>query len=44
VPGLIIRVLKKEGDRVEAGEVILILEATKMQSELRANKSGVIAD
>ena len=41
---MIIRVLKKEGDRVEAGEVILILEAMKMQSELRANKSGVIAD
>jgi biotin carboxyl carrier protein len=32
---LIIRVLKKEGDRVEAGEVILILAAMKMQSELR---------
>jgi biotin carboxyl carrier protein len=41
---LIIRVLKKEGDRVEAGEAILILEAMKMQNELRANKSRVIAD
>ncbi len=42
MPGVVVRVLKKEGDRVEAGEVVLILEAMKMQNELRANKSGVI--
>jgi len=42
MPGLVVKVLKKEGDRVEAGEVVLILEAMKMQNELRANKSGVI--
>ena len=42
MPGLIVKVLKKEGDRVEAGEVVFILEAMKMQNELRANKSGVI--
>jgi biotin carboxyl carrier protein len=42
MPGLIIKVLKKEGDRIEAGEVVLILEAMKMQNELRANRSGVI--
>jgi len=42
MPGLIIKILKKEGDRVEAGEVILVLEAMKMQNELQAKAPGVI--
>ena len=42
MPGLIMKILKKEGDRVEAGEVILILEAMKMQNELQAKAAGVI--
>lgn len=42
MPGLVVKVLKKEGDRIEVGDVVLILEAMKMQNELRANKSGVI--
>ncbi len=42
MPGLIIKILKKEGDRVEAGEVILVLEAMKMQNELQARAPGVI--
>ena len=42
MPGLIIKINKKEGDRVEAGEVVLILEAMKMQNEVHAKQSGVI--
>ena len=42
MPGLIIKILKKEGDRVEAGETVLILEAMKMQNELHAKASGMI--
>jgi len=42
MPGLIIKVLKKEGDRVNAGDTVLILEAMKMQNELQAKKAGVI--
>jgi biotin carboxyl carrier protein len=30
------------GDRVEAGDVVMILEAMKMQNELQARKAGVI--
>jgi biotin carboxyl carrier protein len=41
-PGLVVKVLKKEGDRVQAGELVLILEAMKMQNELRASQSGVV--
>jgi biotin carboxyl carrier protein len=42
MPGLVVKVLKKHGDQVEAGEVVLILEAVKMQNELRAHQAGVI--
>jgi biotin carboxyl carrier protein len=42
MPGLIIKVLKKEGDKVEHGEVVVILEAMKMQNELTAPISGTV--
>jgi biotin carboxyl carrier protein len=42
MPGLIIKILKKEGDKVEAGETVLILEAMKMQNEIQAKVAGVI--
>lgn len=42
MPGLIIKILKKVGDKVEAGEVILVLEAMKMQNDLQAKSAGVI--
>lgn len=42
MPGLVIKVLKKEGDRVEAGEVVIVLEAMKMQNEIHAKQAGVV--
>ncbi len=42
MPGLIIKILKKEGDRVEVGETVLILEAMKMQNEIQAKTAGKI--
>ena len=42
MPGLIIKVNKREGDHVEAGEVIMVLEAMKMQNELHAKRTGVV--
>ncbi len=42
MPGLIIKVNKEEGDKVQAGEVIIVLEAMKMQNELQAKSSGVV--
>jgi biotin carboxyl carrier protein len=42
MPGLVVKVLKKEGDRVQAGEVALVLKTMKMQNELRASQSGVV--
>jgi len=42
MPGLIIKILKNEGDRVEAGETVMVLEAMKMQNDLTAKTAGVI--
>ena len=42
MPGLIIKILKQVGERVEAGEVVLILEAMKMQNDVQAKQAGVI--
>jgi biotin carboxyl carrier protein len=42
MPGLVIKINKKVGDRVEAGEVVMILEAMKMQNELQAKQAGVV--
>ncbi len=42
MPGLIIKLLKHEGDHVEAGETVLILEAMKMQNDLQSKTAGII--
>ena len=42
MPGLIIKILKQEGDRVEIGDTILILEAMKMQNDIQAKVAGTI--
>lgn len=42
MPGKIIRVLVNEGDRVAEGDVICILEAMKMENELKAPKAGTL--
>jgi len=40
--GNIFKVLVNEGDMVEAGEVVIIMEAMKMETEIRAVNSGEI--
>lgn len=42
MPGKIINVLVKEGDTVKGGDVVCILEAMKMENELRAPKDGMV--
>jgi biotin carboxyl carrier protein len=42
MPGKIVRVLVKPGDRVEAGQGLLVVEAMKMQNEIRSPKSGTV--
>lgn len=40
--GNIFKILVKPGDRVEEGELVIILEAMKMETEVRAFKAGTI--
>src|SRR5262249_15159574 len=40
MPGKIVRLLVNAGDEVEVGQGILVVEAMKMQNEIRSPKSG----
>ena len=40
MPGAILKVLVAEGDPVEAGDVVVILEAMKMENEIQAHRAG----
>ncbi|MBI3663579.1 MAG: biotin/lipoyl-binding protein [Acidobacteria bacterium] len=42
MPGKIVRVLAKAGDAVEAGQGLLVVEAMKMQNEIKAPKTGKV--
>ena len=43
LPGTVIEVFVKAGDNVEAGQVILIIEAMKMKNSIRSTKDGILA-
>jgi biotin carboxyl carrier protein len=42
MPGKIVRVLVQAGERVQAGQGLLVVEAMKMQNEIRSPKSGTV--
>ena len=44
MPGKVVRVLVEAGNEVEAGSGVLIVEAMKMQNELKAPKAGTIKE
>jgi glutaconyl-CoA/methylmalonyl-CoA decarboxylase subunit gamma len=44
IPGLIMDVLVKVGDRVGAGHVLLIMEAMKMLNNITASVAGVVRE
>ncbi|MBO5636771.1 MAG: biotin/lipoyl-binding protein [Acidaminococcaceae bacterium] len=44
MPGKVLEVKCKAGDAVKSGQVLLILEAMKMQNEIMAPADGTIAD
>ncbi|MBT7153149.1 MAG: biotin/lipoyl-binding protein [Deltaproteobacteria bacterium] len=43
LPGQIIAILVKKGDRVKKGQPLIILESMKMENEVLSPKNGVIA-
>jgi biotin carboxyl carrier protein len=42
MPGKIVRVLAVAGEKIEAGQGLLVIEAMKMQNEIRSPKSGTL--
>lgn len=42
MPGKVIRILVKPGDQVEAGQGVAVVEAMKMQNELKAHRAGTV--
>ncbi|MBV9241157.1 MAG: hypothetical protein JO314_04030 [Acidobacteria bacterium] len=44
MPGKVVRILKASGDIVTKGEGIIVVEAMKMQNELKAPKDGTVGD
>ncbi len=42
MPGKVVRILVEAGARVEAGAGIIVVEAMKMQNEMKAPKAGVV--
>ncbi len=43
MPGTILSVMKKPGDPVKKGDVVLILEAMKMENEIVSMADGIVA-
>lgn len=43
MPGMILRVNKKVGENVIKGESLILLEAMKMENELKASEDGVLS-
>ncbi len=42
MPGLVVKIPVKVGDKVSAGATLVIVEAMKMQNELKAPRDGVV--
>lgn len=42
--GMIVKLKVKVGDNVEAGDIVAVLEAMKMENDVKADKSGKVTD
>jgi glutaconyl-CoA/methylmalonyl-CoA decarboxylase subunit gamma len=42
MPGLVVTIPVEEGQSIQKGQVLLILESMKMQNELKAPRDGTI--
>jgi pyruvate carboxylase subunit B len=43
MPGRVVAILVAEGEAVRAGQGVLVLEAMKMQNEIRAERAGIVS-
>ncbi|MGQ9559215.1 MAG: biotin/lipoyl-containing protein [Candidatus Oleimicrobiaceae bacterium] len=44
LPGLVVKILVRDGDVVKRGQAVAILEAMKMENEVNAQTEGVVID
>lgn len=44
MPSRVVKILKKVGDNVQAGEGVIVVEAMKMESELKSNIDGKVTE
>lgn len=44
LPGTVIEVFMKAGDTIEAGQIVLVIEAMKMKNSIRSTRAGKIAE
>jgi biotin carboxyl carrier protein len=42
MPGKVVRILAREGTQVQAGQGVIVVEAMKMQNELKSPKQGMV--
>jgi biotin carboxyl carrier protein len=42
MPGKVVKIMKNEGDKVFIGETVLILEAMKMENEIKSGVEGIV--
>ncbi len=42
MPGRVVKILVKAGDRVAVGQAVVVVEAMKMENELRATRAGTV--
>jgi len=43
IPGIVVELRVSEGDEIEAGQALLVLEAMKMQNEIASTQAGVVS-
>lgn len=44
MPGRVIRILKRKGEKVSKNQGLIVVEAMKMENELKANGDGVVKE
>jgi biotin carboxyl carrier protein len=44
MPGKVVRIVKNAGEEVAKGESVVVVEAMKMQNELKSQKDGVVKE
>ena len=44
MPGKVVRILVAQGDTVEPGQGVVVVEAMKMQNEMKSPKAGTVRE